>query len=86
MTRELDSTESQIKDKVNQLLEGLQVLAKTSNELNLHSLVTELEELSLQLSCDSKLISANEIKKLYETVVVNVEMLHTTLIDIENKV
>lgn len=84
MARELDPTEIQIYEKSQQLLEGLNVIAKTSNELNIPELVLELEVLSLQLQGDSNLIeSTRGIKELYETAVANVDLLHTKLATIK---
>jgi hypothetical protein len=80
MDRELDSTEIAIQENVQQLLAALQALAHLSNELNIHNLVLELEVLSLQLQGDSKLIDSTQgITGLYETVVANVDLLHTKL-------
>jgi hypothetical protein len=83
MDIELDSTETQIYQKSNQLLEALQALAHLSNELNIHNLVLELEVLSLQLQGDSKLISPTlGITKLYDELIVDRELFHTKLTEI----
>jgi hypothetical protein len=74
------STELKIQEQSSNLLEGLKQLAELANKLNIPDTIKELEVLSLMLPGDSTLVvKIQEITKLYEKIVADVETQHINL-------
>jgi hypothetical protein len=78
------STELKIQEQSSNLLEGLKQLAELANKLNIPDTIKELEVLSLMLPGDSTgdstlVVKIQEITKLYEKIVADVETQHINL-------